>query len=705
MDIPRLHPDTIEEVKAKVDIIEVIGGHVVLKKRGKDYLGSCPFHQEKSPSFSVSPTKQMYYCFGCQAGGNAITFLMELGKQSFTEVVLDLARRYQVPVQTLEPEQRQELQRRLSQREQLYEIMAITASFYQHALNQPQGEKALTYLKEERTFSDETIQGFQLGYAPAGWETLSNYLIEQKNFPPQAIVSAGLAIARKDGNSYYDRFRDRLMIPICDLRSRVIGFGGRTLSDEQPKYLNSPETELFDKGNTLYGLDRAKDAISKTDRAVVVEGYFDVIALHAAGIDSAVAALGTALSLAQVKQLAKFTESKQIILNFDADKAGNIATERAIGAVFDLAYNNELQLRVVNLSAGKNADDLPIGKDADEFLKKNGHEKYLELLNRAPLWLDWQIEKAIKGKDLTQAEQYQDANQTIIKILQNITDLTTRTIYLKKSALLLSADDARMVPLLIETLQTAIKGLKPLPESKNGETNLPANRFNFIEEGQRQSSKYSTLEVIDYPEQIEEVNYGNETEERDKKQLEIAPVGIHPNQRLIERAEGLLLRIYLHYPIHRLTIIDALDSADLNFTLSHHRFLWEQIINRSSSGYQDSQPEEIDYLDDRLISKLQDSLVEDRVRASRVEHLFNLDEHTAEEIQRSPLVLRAAIACLEKFACEQKRKYYLNKLQSKDPEDLAKKVEYYQSFINIQKRLQELEKQRNVTITDLISFM
>uniref|UniRef100_UPI00286E19DA DNA primase n=1 Tax=Chamaesiphon sp. VAR_69_metabat_338 TaxID=2964704 RepID=UPI00286E19DA len=271
MDIPRLHPDTIEEVKAKVDIIDVIGGHVVLKKRGKDYLGTCPFHQEKSPSFSVSPTKQMYYCFGCQAGGNAITFLMELGKQSFTEVVLDLARRYQVSVQTLEPEQRQELQRRLSQREQLYEIMAITANFYQHALNQPQGETALAYLKEERAFSEETIQGFQLGYAPAGWETLSNYLIEQKNFPPQAIVSAGLAIARKDGNSYYDRFRDRLMIPIRDLRERVIGFGGRTLSDEQPKYLNSPETELFDKGNTLYGLDRAKDAISKTDRAVVVE--------------------------------------------------------------------------------------------------------------------------------------------------------------------------------------------------------------------------------------------------------------------------------------------------------------------------------------------------------------------------------------------------------------------------------------------------
>ncbi|WP_310427279.1 DNA primase [Chamaesiphon sp. VAR_48_metabat_135_sub] len=654
MNIPRLHPDTIEDVKAKVDIVDVVGEHVVLKKRGKDYLGSCPFHQEKSPSFSVSPTKQVYYCFGCQAGGSAINFLMELGKQSFTEVVLDLARRYQVPVQTLEPEQRQELQRKLSQREQLYEILAITANFYQHALNQSQGEKALSYLKIDRAFSDETIQDFQLGYAPSGWETLANYLIEQKHFPPQSIVAAGLIIARKDGSSYYDRFRDRLMIPIRDLRGRVIGFGGRTLSDEQPKYLNSPETELFDKGNTLYGLDRAKDSISKTDRAVVVEGYFDVIALHAVGINSAVAALGTALSLAQVKQLAKFTESKQIILNFDADKAGNIAAERAIGEIAELAYQGQLQLRILNL---------PTGKDADEFLKNNSQSDYLGLLDRAPLWLDWQIDKAIEHQDLTQAEQYQAATQKIVKLLQNITDVTTRTHYLQKSAGILSVGDARMVPLLFENLQTAIKGLKPLPEQKVGGGNLPVNKFS-----QSNQSKYSSA-TIEYDEPIE-----SDTQAWVE---EIAPISIHPHQRLIEQAEGLVLRIYLHYPMHRLTIIDALDSANLAFTLAHHSFLWEQIIYRSSLSHkQDLPPEEIDYLDDRLIAKLQDSMTEHPARANQIKHLFNLDEHTAEEIQRSPLVLRAAIACLEKFACEQKRKYYLTKLQSKEPEDLAKKVEY-----------------------------
>jgi DNA primase len=693
MDIPRLHPDTIEEVKSKVDIIDVVGEHVVLKKRGKDYLGSCPFHQEKSPSFSVSPTKQMYYCFGCQAGGNAITFLMEVGKQSFTEVVLDLARRYQISIRTLEPEQRQELQRKLSQREQLYEILAITANFYQHALNQPQGEKALNYLKIDRAFSDETIQGFQLGYSPSGWETLANYLIEQKKFPPQAIEAAGLIILRKDGNSYYDRFRDRLMIPICDLRGRVIGFGGRTLSDEQPKYLNSPETELFDKGQTLYGLDRAKDSINKTDRAVVVEGYFDVIALHAAGITSAVAALGTALSLAQVKQLVKFTESKQIILNFDGDKAGSIATDRAIGEIANLAYQGQLQLRILNL---------PSGKDADEFLKSNSQENYLKLLDHAPLWLDWQINNAINNRDLTQAEQYQQATQTIVKLLHNITDATTRTHYLQKSAGLLSAGDARMIPLLLENLQTAIRRIKTsvaastvvvkpsikLPSvDKLEPIDLPAT-----------SDRHSTYSLPSVIDDAHEIELDDDTD-RD----EIAAIEIHPSQRLVEQAEGLLLRIYLHYPSHRLTIIDALDSADLTFILPHHQFLWDQIIAKSSQENSEHH-EAIDYLDDKLIIKLQDLAIKYPGKTAQIKHLFYLDEHTAEEIQRSPLVLRAAIACLEKFTCERKCQEYLNKLKSQDPEDLAKQKDDLRSYISIKQRLQELQQQRIVTISDLISF-
>lgn len=250
MSTPRLHPDTIEEVKQKADIVDVVSDRVVLRKRGKDYVGLCPFHDEKSPSFSVSPQKQVYYCFGCQSGGNAINFLMELDKQSFSDVVLQLARRYSIPVQTLEPEQRQELQRQITLREKLYEIVAVTVAFYQHALRQPQGQHALEYLKVKRGFSEETIQQFQLGYAPAGWETLYRYLVEQKNFPLQLVEQAGLIKPRKEGNGYIDVFRDRLIIPIHDPQGKPIAFGGRTLADDLPKYLNSPETQLFNKGKT-----------------------------------------------------------------------------------------------------------------------------------------------------------------------------------------------------------------------------------------------------------------------------------------------------------------------------------------------------------------------------------------------------------------------------------------------------------------------
>ncbi|NES02515.1 MAG: DNA primase, partial [Okeania sp. SIO2F4] len=398
----RFHQDTIAEVKQRADIYDVISEHIVLKKRGKDYVGLCPFHEEKTPSFTVSTTKQMYYCFGCGAGGNSLKFLMEIGKSSFSDVVLDLARRHQIQIKTELPEHRQEFQRQISLREKLYEILAMANSFYQHALRQPQGKIALEYLQISRQISSETIQKFQLGYAPNGWETIYGYLVEQKGFPVELVEKAGLILPRKSGTGYYDRFRDRLMIPINDVQGRVIGFGGRTLTDEQPKYLNSPETELFDKGKILFALDKAKTAIAKQDKAVVVEGYFDAIALHASGINNVVASLGTALSSIQIRQLLRYTESKQIILNFDADRAGIQATDRAIGEIEKLAYSGEVQLRVLNI---------PDGKDADEYLRIYSAQKYQELLVNSTLWIDWQIQNIVGSKNLSLADEYAQANQ------------------------------------------------------------------------------------------------------------------------------------------------------------------------------------------------------------------------------------------------------------------------------------------------------
>jgi DNA primase len=456
MQTPRIHPDTIEEVKQRADIYDVVSERVVLKRRGKDFVGLCPFHEEKTPSFTVSPAKQMYYCFGCGAGGNSIKFLMELNKQSFADVVLDLAQRYQVPVQTESPEQHQEFQRQLSLREQLYEINAIATSFYQHTLQQPQGKTALDYLQSTRQFSTETIQQFQLGYAPSGWETLYSYLVEQRQFPVHLVEQAGLIVPRKNGSGYYDRFRDRLMIPIHDSQGRVIGFGGRTLSDEQPKYLNSPETALFDKGKVLFGLDQAYSTISQQDKAIVVEGYFDVIALHAAGIKNVVAALGTALSLHQVRLLLRYTESKQIIFNFDGDAAGQKATQRAITEVETLAYQGGVQLRILNL---------PDGKDADEFLKIYSPESYQELAVHSPLWIDWQIHQLLLGRDLNKVVEAQQVERKMVELLLNIENDLQQIHYIECCAEILSQGQTRLIPILSKSLQTQITRARKAPKT------------------------------------------------------------------------------------------------------------------------------------------------------------------------------------------------------------------------------------------------
>jgi DNA primase len=648
MEVPSLHPDTIKEVKAKADIYEIVSSYVVLKKQGRDFQGLCPFHQERSPSFTVSPSKQMYYCFGCQAGGNAVKFLMEVNKRSFSEVILDLAGQYQVSVRTLAPEKRQELQRQLTEREQLLEIVAVAANFYQHALQQPAGQAALAYLQTKRQLSIETIRSFQLGYSPDSWETLTQYLTEAKKFPAKLVELAGLIIPRKESSGYFDRFRNRLMLPIFNGRGQIIGFGGRSLGDEQPKYLNSPETPLFDKGKTLYGLDRAAVSIKQNDRAVVVEGYFDVIALHAAGITEAVASLGTALSNYQIKQLLKLTPSNQIILNFDADRAGKLATEKAIEEVADLAYQGQIQLRVLNL---------PAGKDADEFLVENSSAAYQELLAQAPLWLDWQLDRAITGANLQDPQGYQQAMAKSVSMLVQITDAATRTHYREKAAQMLCGGDVREVSLVRENLITAInRQEKAIRKS----TDLPVE------------VEYSTTQPSD------SVPYTS---------LSL------PEQRRVEQAEIVLLRLYLHYPEYRLIIIEAMEESDVIFSLPHHRFIWQKIVDACQQGT-------IDYSDPQLIAYLQDLHGTHSREMGRVNHLFHLNEQTAQEILRSPLVIRAAVACLEKVAWEKQRSDYLTLWQNPAtaPE---RRQQYYEQFYEAQRRLQAIDKQRLFSIADL----
>lgn len=636
-----LHPDTIEEVKNRVDIVDIISEYVVLKKRGRNYQGLCPFHNEKSPSFSVNPSKQFYHCFGCGAGGNGIKFLMEINKQSFAEVVLELAKRYQVPIKTLEPEKKQELQRQITEKDQLFEIVAIANSFFQHALRQNEGKIALDYLKETRKLTQENIQKFELGYAPSSWETLYHYLVEQKAYPLALVEKAGLIKPRKNGNGYYDYFRHRLMIPIHNSQGKIIAFGGRSLDDQEPKYLNSPDTILFDKGRTLFCLDKAKNAIQKNDQVVIVEGYFDAIALHIAGINQTVASLGTALSENQIKVLLKYTESKQIILNFDADQAGINATKRAISEIEKLIYTGQINLRILNL---------PGGKDADEFLKSDPFavENYQTALTKAPLWLDWEIEQIINSKNLKQADQFSIAFQEIMNILNKLENPHQRTYYIRYCAEILSQGESRLINLYIENINQNLK--KPI--LKNSQTQSKFNLLNGKDEN-----------------------------------------------ILLKNAESLLLVIYLHCPEYRQEIVDYLEQKDLLFSLSHYRFLWQQ-INQIELQFN---LDHADY-DNQLYDLLQEHLMSFPEQLNLLNHLFFLNEFNEKDLNRINLIIRSAIATLERITYEKYSNYCLEKWKSLDPQKDENNFSYYmKEFYQAKNKIKELDQQRQFNFTEVIN--
>ena len=308
----------IEEIKEHNEIVAVVSEYVQLKPQGRAYVGLCPFHGEKTPSFTVSREKQLYHCFGCGAGGDVLSFIMNIENLTFGEALRLLAERANIslPDQHLSTPQRREKE----ELERLYKLNDLAARFYQKILLQTEtGKRALAYLKE-RGISRQTAEQFRLGYAPPHWTGLVMFL-RQKGIPLQEAEKAGLV--RGGGDGYYDRFRDRLLFPILNLRGQVIGFGGRILGEGQPKYLNSPETAIFQKGRSLYGLFQARDQIRREQQALIVEGYMDVITAHQAGIKEAVASLGTSLTVEQARLLRN--QAEEVIIVYDADSAGQAA--------------------------------------------------------------------------------------------------------------------------------------------------------------------------------------------------------------------------------------------------------------------------------------------------------------------------------------------------------------------------------------------
>jgi DNA primase len=430
----------IDEVKERLDIVEVVSGYVSLKKAGRNYKGLCPFHTEKTPSFVVFPDTQNWHCFGaCGTGGDIFSFVARQENVEFPEALEILARRAGIELKPQTDIQKTEadLEHRLE------DINKLAASYYHDQLiATAAGDIARRYLVK-RGLNQDTVDRFQLGFAPDAWHTLGSYL-GGKNAQTADLLKSGLVVVREDGNGHYDRFRNRIMIPIRDHTGHIVGFGGRVLDDSQPKYLNSPETPIFQKGHVLFGIDLAKAAIRAEDKAIVVEGYMDVIQAHQHGASNAVAAMGTALTETQVKTLRKY--ARTIVLALDPDTAGGHATLRGLdlsrritlhevvnigSALVESQYSSEADVRIAVL---------PPGQDPDDLIRDHP-ENWAQLIDSALPVIEYYLQ-LMKGQfDLSSAQGKTQAADQLLPVIRDIENPIQQAHYLQKLSRLIQVDE------------------------------------------------------------------------------------------------------------------------------------------------------------------------------------------------------------------------------------------------------------------------
>ena len=593
---PSIHPRTIQEVKDKADIVDVISEHIVLKKKGKEFVGICPFHDDSKPSMTVSPAKQFYYCFSCGAGGNSIKFLMEFTRNNFTDVVLSLAKKNDINVINVDGPQQEIYKKQLSRREELYKILRVTKEWFKSQLNNSLGKEAHHYLTSQRNLNIKNINDFELGYAPNSWNDLFNYLSKVEKFPLKLILNAGLVISKDNTDKVYDRFRNRLIVPIFDMQGRVVAFGGRSLDGQEPKYLNSPETEVFEKGKMLFAFDKASSNIRKRDKAVVVEGYFDVISLHSKGITNSVASLGTALNKYQISQLCRCTDSKNIIINFDSDNAGRLATKRVINEVESLSLHDQINLKILQIKSFK---------DPDEYLKGNTPEDYFNLIDNASFWIDWEIDQIFDNKDLSKSDIFQNVISSLVKLLSKFPQSATRTHYLQKVSERLSMGQARLAIKFEEDLRKQVKGFRWHGRSKKFEQ-------------------------------------PSEVSQREKNESEIIYYYLHcPEHRLFIREELLKREINI-------------------FNTEYIRLIWESIstieVNNLSANYLDDLKDpnnkqlNNEFTSINLISLLPDHLaLNDLEVSNKINTFINPDELFLTTLKNSKHNLLGTLSLLERY--------------------------------------------------------
>ena len=422
-----------EQVRSTANIVEVISGYVPLKKRGQNFWGCCPFHGEKTPSFAVNPAKNMFYCFGCHEGGDIFKFIMKIESCDFKEALKLLAARYGIPV----PERQKTAVeiRREKQRERIYETNATACRFYQACLlKTPYGKGALAYLNG-RGINQEIINSFSIGYALDSFTSLLSNL-GRHGYKGEELLAAGLvAMGRQQ---LYDKFRNRVMIPIKDPKGKIVGFGGRVLDDSTPKYLNTAETEWFNKRRLLFAMDVAYKAIRTSRQAIVVEGYMDAISLHAAGISNVVASMGTAFAAEQAKLLQRIAD--EVVFCYDSDSAGRKASVRAVS----IARTAGLKVRIAGV---------PEGKDPDEYVRRYGKEAFLKVVAEAREGIDFQIEETILQNDVSNLAGKVDAVSNILPFLLECKSEIEAAEHMRRVAQRLTIDEG----LIVEEYRKATK--------------------------------------------------------------------------------------------------------------------------------------------------------------------------------------------------------------------------------------------------------
>ena len=438
--MPLIPEETIERVKAATDIVEVVSEHVQMRQAGRNWLGLCPFHNEKTPSFNVQPELQIYHCFGCGVGGDVVKFLQEIDRVSFVEAVTFLAERAGIPVPRSGGSAAED-----EHNDQLFRANELAAKYFHYMLRQPAGADALRYL-HKRGLTDETIDEFRIGYSLPGWSSLLE-MAGRRGFPAQALELAGLVVQSPKGRGHYDRFRDRVIFPITNLSGRTIAFGARALRpDDQPKYLNSSETPIYHKSGVLYGMSHARESIRRQGTAIVVEGYMDVVSLAQGGVANVIASSGTALTGLHARLLARYAE--RVVLLFDGDAAGGTAAQRGV----EVLLATEIDTRIVTL---------PTGQDPDSFVRRDqGADELRQLIDKAPPALDIYLDRLAADIDVNSVTGRAKAIDRLLPLISECRDEVRRSLMLRRAAQRFDVDE--------QVLRTALTAAQKRPAPRRG---------------------------------------------------------------------------------------------------------------------------------------------------------------------------------------------------------------------------------------------